>query len=204
MTFKFFSDARADLARCLAQAGASQKLQEAVAEIEELTQRYYARFIARAAFPEMMFVGEANRLLIHANAACNALDGASPRTRQRLENARLYRKEDMALPEYAQSINDVCMFAAHAMGDGDQPFKLRESEADRALCRLTFDVMNAWRKWTGSDLPKVRSSAETTSWRSIRTLQQHPIWIVYDALGIFLDAADTERLATKVGGPKRM
>jgi hypothetical protein len=198
MTFRFGKDARRDLERSLAKAGASQVTQ-AVKEIERLVERYRLRFTAEKVFPELKFTGEAKRLLIHANSACHALDAVSSITRRRLECERRARKEELSLPQYAEAMNDMCMFAIHAMGDGDRPIKQGCSAADRALQRLTVEVGNVWRKHTNSDLPVLpRSSAsEEKAWRQMRRLQQHPIWIVYDALRIFLDAFDLNRLLAR-------
>jgi len=198
MMFSFKSSARKDLVRSLTKAGAPQ-VSQAVSEIEGLVQQYHSRFIAKRVFPDMKFRGEAQQLLALADAVCWALDEISPPTRIRLEEERVERDEELSLDEYAQSVNDVCMFAVHAMGDGDRPLKVAESAADRALCRLAADLATVWRKHTGAELPnlpRVKSPPET-SWRGIRQLQQNPMWIVFDALGIFVDA-DTMKLNAKL------
>jgi len=86
------------------------------------------------------------------------------------------------------------------MGYGDRPLKVSESAADRMLCQLAADVATVWRKHTGAELPSLPSSKSPpeTSWRAIRKLQQHPMWIVFDALGIFADADAINGLARKV------
>jgi len=200
MTFHFSKNARRDLSRSLARTGPSR---EAVAEIERLTQRYHARFIENDIFPDTMFIGEARDLFDRTNAACNSLERASRRTRRRLEEEREYREEDMSLEEYLQAVNDVCMFAIHAKGDGDRPIRQRNSASDRALSRLTCDVATSWRKWTGCDLPKLPESAPT-SWRALRTLQQHPLWIVYESLGIVLDAYAINELVAEYATETRV
>jgi hypothetical protein len=213
MMFSFESSARKDLARSLTKAGAP-KVSQAVAEIEGLVQQYHSQFIAEEVFPDMKFIGEARELLAHGDALCWAFDLISPPTRKRLEEERLERDEELSLDEYAQSVNDVCMLAVHAMGDGDRPLKVHESAADRALCQLAADVGTVWRKHTGAELPSPPSdkSPPETSWRGIRQLQEHPIWIVCDALGIYVDghainglAAEVRRGETSRGcSPKRL
>jgi hypothetical protein len=213
MMFSFESSARKDLARSLTKAGAP-KVSQALGEIESLVQQYHSRFIAEEVFPDMKFIGEARELFAHADAACHALEDISPPTRIRLEEERLDRDEKLSLDEYAQSVNDVCMFALYAMGIGDRPIKVHESAADRALCRLAADIATVWRTYTGADLPSLPSvrCPPETSWRSVRRLQQHPMWIVYNALGIFVDAdainglaAEVRRSETSTGcSPKRL
>jgi hypothetical protein len=213
MMFSFKSSARKDLARSLTKAGAP-KVSQAVGEIEGLVQQYHSLFIAQGVFPDMKSIGEALQLAAHADALCWALDEISPPTRIRLEEERVERDEKLSLVEYAQSVNDVCMFAVHAMGDGDRPLKVHESAADRALCQLAADVATVWRKHTGAELPSPPSdkSPPETSWRGIRNLQQHPMWIVFYALGIFVIAdainglaAEVRRTETSTGcSPKRL
>jgi hypothetical protein len=199
MMFSFKSTARKDLARSLTKAGAP-KVSQAVGEIERLVQQYHSRFIAKGVFPDMKFIGEARQLREHADALCCWFDVISPPTRIRLEEERLDRDEKLSLVQYAQSVNDVCIFALHAMGSGDRPIKVHDSASDRALCRLAADIATVWHNYTGAhlpSLPSVNSPAET-SWRSMRTLQQHPIWIVYNALDIFVDADAINGLAAEV------
>ena len=121
-------------------------------------------------------------------------------TRIRLEEERLERDEKLSLDEYAQLVNDVCGFAVHAMGYGDRPFNVSESAADRALRQLAADVATVWRKHTGAELPSLprEKDPRDTSWRAIRKLQQHPIRIVCDALGIFVDADAIHGLCPEV------
>jgi hypothetical protein len=204
MMFSFKSSARKDLARSLTKAG-SPKVSQAVGEIESLVQQYHSRVIAKGVFPDMKFIGEARQLRAHSDALCCAFEEISPPTRIRLEEERLARDEKLSLVEYAQSANDICIFALHAMGIGDFPLEVHESAADRALCRLAADVATVWRKHTGSELPSLPSekSPPETSWRGIRSLQQHPIWIVCDALGIFIDADAINGLAAEFVGARR-
>lgn len=188
-TFEFRSGPRKDLVRSLIKAGA-REVPEAVIKIEALVDEYNSRFLERKRFPDMKYLGEANRLFACADNVCHALENIGRRTRRRLEKERVERNERMGLRKYAQSMNDVCMFALQAMGEGDRPIKPRSSSADKALRSLTVAVMRLWRKHTRSDvpvLPQSKSPADA-SWRKSRVLQQHPLWIVYDALGIFLDS----------------
>jgi len=211
--FSFKSSARKDLARSLTKAGVPN-VSQAVGEIESLVQQYHSRFIAKGVFPEMKFIGEAQELFAHGDALCWAFDLISPPTRIRLEEERLDRYEKLSLVEYAQSVNDVCMFALYAMGIGDRPIKVHESDADRALCRLAADIATVWRTYTGADLPSPPRvlSPPATSWRRVRMLQQHPMWIVCNALGISVDgytinglAAEVRRSETSTGrSPKRL
>jgi hypothetical protein len=188
-SFKFRSGARKDLIRSLVKADA-REVPEAVIRIEALVEQYKSRFIARNRFPDMKYLGEANRLFVSADNACHAFENMGRRTRRRLEGERLERNEQMSLQKYAESMNDVCMFALQAMGEGDRPIRPRLSAADQALRSLTVAVLRLWRKHTRSNVPIVAQSRSPTdtSWRRIRDLQHHPLWIVYDALGIFLDA----------------
>jgi hypothetical protein len=194
-----FETARKDLAQALTKAGAFKVLY-AVAEIEDLVKQYHLSFITDGVFPDMKFMGEARQLFAHADAVCHAFEDISPPTRIRLEEERVERDEKLSLDEYAQSVNDVCGFAVHAMGYGDRALKVSESAADGALCRLAADVATVWRKHTGAELPSLprEKDPRETSWRAIRKLQQHPIWIVFDALGIFVDADAINGLARKL------
>ena len=199
--FSFESSARKDLARSLTKAGAP-KVSQAVGEIEKVWfQQYHSRFIAKGVSPDIKFIGEARQLQAHSDALCCAFEELSPPTRLRLEEERLDRDEELSLVEYAQSVNDVCMFALHAMGIGDRPIKVHASQADRAFCRLAADVATVWRRHTARNCQVYRAikARPETSSRRIRKLQQHPLWIVCDALGIFVDADAINGLAKSLG-----
>jgi hypothetical protein len=199
MKFSFSKDARKDLARCLKRAGVSTDARAVVAEIEKVTRRYHRRFIREDDYPERMATGQATQLAELANATCDALEQVTRRTRKRLEDKRRGSEKELSLEEYQFAVDDIYQFALHAAGCGDQKIEEPETASDRALWRLTCDVASSWRKWTGTDLPELLPKlSESISWRELRALQQHPIWIVYNSLGIYLRRADTNCLTAQI------
>jgi hypothetical protein len=195
MRYRFDRHARIDLSRTLARHGC-KSVNATVSRIESLAGKYHADFIGRGILPARSFVGEATRLLHLANLVCLELgDGVSRATRRQLERARRARGEAMSLSEYGQAVNDVCMFALYAQEEGKQAAAKQDAAVDRALIRLNEDILAIWKEVTGSEMPKlpILANPGEPTWRQVRRLQQHPMWIIHNALGIFLGAWDINR-----------
>jgi hypothetical protein len=194
MRYRFSKTARKDLARSFARTSAKNGARKAVAEIELLTRIYHENSIARGSPPEKLFRSESRRIFDYADWLCIITDIVGPRTRKRMESELEVREEKMSLDEYFQSVNDICMFALHAAGQGERPLSARVRRADEDLVELTSDVLGVYRRYTNSEPPKVPTSDIPSDWRTVRKLQCHPLWIVYDQLGIYLGAHDVNRL----------
>jgi hypothetical protein len=204
MKFCLSKTARKDLGRTLTWAGARSGVDKAVTEIEVLVTNYHASSIEKGRIPEKLFRGEAMRIWRYADLLCNLADDLGPRTRKRMERELDDREEVMSLDEYFQSVNDICLFALHAAGDGERPLSARFRRVDEGLLELTSDVASVYRKFTNSELPKAWTTGTPYEWRAMREVQCHPLWIVYDQLGIYLDAYHINDLIEnlRVKGPE--
>jgi hypothetical protein len=145
----------------------------------------------------MQAVGQAACILEHGNRVCCELDDIDPAVERRMIRALRATGDEMSLPEYAEVVNDVCIFAISAMEKGSDKVAHSNAAADRELRRLIAATVEVWKEETGCSLPDVPSSTsfKRIGWRDLRKLEQPPIWILCNALGIILDGHDVRRLS---------
>lgn len=158
-------------------------------QMEELAREFHQKFFApQDRTPAIESLGEAQRILHHANIVCEELDLLNEDTRRRLERERRRREELLSFNEYKVAMNDVCMFAIYAMEKGETRVLCGPAPIDVALRQLVAKLISLWVKSTGRRLPLLPLATEHQSetWKHQRALERHPIWIILAGLGIEL------------------
>lgn len=189
--FKFSTFHRNHLAKVLRKHGCEHSVGVAY-QMEELAREYHRRtFSLGNRLLTIESLGQAQRILHHANIACQELDGLTADNLRRFKRERRRREEELSFDRYKEAVNDVCMFAIYAMEKAEALVWQSRAPADVALRHLIFELENLWVRNTGRRLPELPLVTEhrNETWKRQRALERHPIWIILDGLRIDLDGS---------------